>query len=57
MDTSGRVGPPRLEKRKKVVSRENIIKQAEHIFEDVGKSKSLLGKHFNILVVIRVSYN
>ncbi|KAF6033616.1 TRIP12 [Bugula neritina] len=34
MDTSGRVGPPRLEKRKKVVSRENIIKQAEHIFED-----------------------
>ena len=42
-DTSGRVAPPRLEKKKKTVSRDKLIKQAESIFEDVGKSKALLG--------------
>ncbi|XP_067948711.1 E3 ubiquitin-protein ligase TRIP12-like [Watersipora subatra] len=41
-DTSGRVAPPRLEKKKKTVSRDKIVKQAEGIFEDVGKSKALL---------------
>lgn len=45
MDNSGRVAPPRLEKRKKTISRENLVKQAEHIFDDIGKSKALLGEY------------
>ena len=49
MDTSGRVAPPRLEKKKKVVSREKLIKQAENIFDDVGKSKALLGMYERII--------
>lgn len=46
METSGRVAPPRLEKKKKLVSREKLIKQAESIFDDIGKSKALLGQFY-----------
>ena len=56
MDTSGRVAPPRLEKKKKVVSREKLIKQAENIFDDVGKSKALLGTYERIIDLLIHEY-
>ena len=40
-DTSERV-TPRLERRKRVVSRADILKQAEKVIDDVGSSKALL---------------
>lgn len=43
-ETGSRVTPPRLERKKRVISRDNIIKQAERILEDVANSKALLGK-------------
>ncbi|XP_058455043.1 E3 ubiquitin-protein ligase TRIP12 [Malaya genurostris] len=40
-DTSERV-TPRLDRRKRAISREDILKQAESIFQDFGHSKALL---------------
>ena len=40
-DTNERV-TPRIEKRKRIITREDIIKQAESLLNDVGNSKSLL---------------
>ncbi|XP_055377635.1 E3 ubiquitin-protein ligase TRIP12 isoform X2 [Condylostylus longicornis] len=40
-DTSERV-TPRLDRRKRAISREDILKQAEHIIQDFGHSKALL---------------
>lgn len=40
-DTSERVAP-RLDKKKKVVSRTDILKQAEKVLEEVGSSRALL---------------
>ncbi|XP_055903063.1 E3 ubiquitin-protein ligase TRIP12 isoform X3 [Eupeodes corollae] len=41
IETSDRVGP-RLDRRKRTIAREEILKQAEHIFQDFGHSKALL---------------
>ncbi|XP_067615860.1 E3 ubiquitin-protein ligase TRIP12 isoform X4 [Eurosta solidaginis] len=40
-ESSERVAP-RLDRRKRAISREDILKQAEHIIQDVGHSKALL---------------
>ncbi|XP_037922680.1 E3 ubiquitin-protein ligase TRIP12 isoform X3 [Hermetia illucens] len=40
-DTTERV-TPRLDRRKRAISREDILKQAEHIIQDFGHSKALL---------------
>ena len=48
-DTSSRVAPPRLEKKKRTVSRDNILKQAETILNDVGNSKALLGMYNHVV--------
>ena len=40
-DTTDRV-TPRLDRRKKTVSREDLLRQAESVLQDVGNSKSLL---------------
>lgn len=40
-ESSERVAP-RLDRRKRAISRQDILKQAEHIIQDVGHSKALL---------------
>lgn len=42
LDSRERMIVPRLEKRKRIVSRNDIFKNAENLFNDLGTSKSLL---------------